>query len=52
MHAVSAERSLSTAITMKTASKLKGRALAQTASVHLDANTITAPGDSECPHVQ
>jgi hypothetical protein len=41
-----------TAITMKTASTLKGRALAQTAGVQLDANTITAPTDGSCPHVQ
>jgi hypothetical protein len=41
-----------TAITMKTASSLNGRALAQTAGVHLDANTVTAPSDAECPHVQ
>jgi hypothetical protein len=41
-----------TAITMKTASSLRGRALAQTAGVHLDANTITAPSDADCPHVQ
>jgi hypothetical protein len=41
-----------TAITMKTASTLNGRALAQTAGVHLDANTVTAPSDAECPHPQ
>jgi len=41
-----------TAITMKTASTLNGRALAQTAGVQLDANTITAPSDSDCPHTQ
>jgi hypothetical protein len=41
-----------TAITMKTASTLNGRALAQTAGVHLDANTLTTPSDGECPHVQ
>jgi hypothetical protein len=41
-----------TAITMKTASTLNGRALAQTAGVQLDANTITAPSDGDCPHVQ
>jgi hypothetical protein len=41
-----------TAITMKTGSRLNGRALAQTAGVQLDANTITAPSDAECPHVQ
>jgi len=41
-----------TAITMKTASTLHGRALAQTAGVQLDANTVTAPSDSDCPHVQ
>jgi hypothetical protein len=40
------------AITMKTASTLNGRALAQTEGVQLDANTITAPTDAECPHVQ
>ena len=34
-----------TAITMSTASTLTGRALAQTAGVHLDANSITAPSD-------
>jgi hypothetical protein len=41
-----------TAITMQTASTLNGRALAQTAGVQLDANTITAPTDAECPHAQ
>lgn len=41
-----------TEITMKTASTLNGRALAQTAGVQLDANTITAPTDGSCPHVQ
>ena len=41
-----------TAITMQTASTLNGRALAQTAGVQLDANTITAPSDAECPHEQ
>jgi hypothetical protein len=41
-----------TAITMKTASTLNGRALAQTAGVQLDANTLTAPTDSACPHTQ
>jgi hypothetical protein len=41
-----------TAITMKTASTLNGRALAQTAGVQLDANTITAPSDGDCPHLQ
>jgi hypothetical protein len=41
-----------TAITMKTGSSLNGRALAQTAGVQLDANTITAPTDAECPHPQ
>ncbi len=39
-----------TAITMKTASTLGGRALAQTAGVQLDANTITVP--TACSHVQ
>jgi Ice-binding-like len=41
-----------TAITMKTASTLNGRALAQTAGVQLDANTIDAPTDGQCPHMQ
>lgn len=47
-----------TAITMKSGSVLTGRALAQTAGVQLDANTITAPGDTEsestnvCSHEQ
>jgi hypothetical protein len=41
-----------TEITMKTASTLNGRALAQTAGVQLDANTVTAPTDGSCPHVQ
>ncbi len=41
-----------TAITMNTATTLDGRALAQTAGIHLDANTITTPSDAECPHVQ
>jgi hypothetical protein len=41
-----------TAITMNTASTLNGRALAQTAGVQLDANTVTAPSDGECPHLQ
>jgi hypothetical protein len=41
-----------TEITMKTASTLNGRALAQTAGVQLDANTITAPTDGSCPHGQ
>jgi hypothetical protein len=41
-----------TAITMKTASTLNGRALAQTAGVQLDANTVKAPTNAECPHVQ
>jgi Ice-binding-like len=40
------------AITMKTASTLDGRALAQTEGVQLDANTITVPTDGACPHVQ
>jgi hypothetical protein len=39
-----------TAITMKTGSTLVGRALAQTAGVAFDANTITIPSD--CSHVQ
>ncbi|HYQ41034.1 MAG TPA: ice-binding family protein [Polyangiaceae bacterium] len=39
-----------TAITMKTGSTLVGRALAQTAAVALDANTITIPTD--CSHLQ
>ncbi|HEY3255601.1 MAG TPA: ice-binding family protein, partial [Polyangiaceae bacterium] len=39
-----------TAISMKTGSTLVGRALAQTAGVSLDANTITIP--SECSHQQ
>jgi hypothetical protein len=41
-----------TAITMKSASTLNGRALAQTAGVQLDANTLKAPSDADCPHVQ
>jgi hypothetical protein len=41
-----------TAITMSTASTLNGRALAQTAGIHLDANTITTSSDGACPHVQ
>jgi hypothetical protein len=41
-----------TAITMKTGSTLVGRALAQTAGVMLDANTITVPTDAACSHVQ
>jgi hypothetical protein len=41
-----------TAITMKTGSTLDGRALAQTAGVQLDANAITIPSDSDCPHLQ
>ncbi len=47
-----------TAITMKTGSTLVGRALAQTAGVMLDANTITIPTDAadglpgSCSHVQ
>lgn len=41
-----------TAITMKSASTLHGRALAQTAGVQLDANTVMAPTDSDCPHLQ
>jgi Ice-binding-like len=39
-----------TAITMKTGSILNGRALAQTAGIHLDANTITIP--TACTHVE
>jgi ice-binding like protein len=39
-----------TAVTMKTGSTLVGRALAQTASIVLDANTITIPSD--CSHLQ
>ena len=39
-----------TAIVMKTASTLNGRALAQTAGVMLDANTITIP--ASCTHIQ
>jgi hypothetical protein len=35
---------------MKTGSTLVGRALAQTASVVLDANTLTIPSD--CSHLQ
>jgi hypothetical protein len=44
-----------TAITMSSGSSLVGRALAQTAGVMLDANTITIPTDggaSGCSHVQ
>jgi hypothetical protein len=41
-----------TAITMNTAATLNGRALAQTAGVQLDANTVAAPSDSDCPHLQ
>ena len=47
-----------TAITMNTSSTLLGRALAQTAGVQLDANTITVPSDGliaapgVCTHVQ
>ena len=47
-----------TAITMKTGSTLVGRALAQTAGVMLDANTITIPTDAadglpgSCSHMQ
>jgi hypothetical protein len=46
-----------TAITMSSGSKLVGRALAQTAGVTLDANTITIPSDGEagtspCSHLQ
>jgi len=47
-----------TAITMNSGSTLNGRALAQTAGVMLDANTITVPSDlgsgevGACSHVQ
>jgi hypothetical protein len=41
-----------TAITMKTGSTLVGRALAQTAGVQLDANTVTIPSDADCTHAQ
>lgn len=41
-----------TAITMNTGSTLVGRALAQTAGVMLDANTITVPTDADCTHLQ
>jgi len=47
-----------TAITMKTGSTLTGRALAQTAGIMLDANTVTIPTDGlvgsaqVCTHVQ
>jgi hypothetical protein len=47
-----------TAITMSSASSLTGRALAQTAGVQLDANTITIPSNGlvgapgVCTHVQ
>jgi hypothetical protein len=41
-----------TAITMKSGSTLVGRALAQTAAVVLDANTITIPSDETCSHLQ
>ena len=39
-----------TAITMKSGSTLNGRALAQTAGVQLDANSVTIP--AACTHVQ
>jgi len=39
-----------TAITMNTGSTLNGRALAQTAGIQLDANTITIP--ATCTHLQ
>lgn len=39
-----------TAITLKSGSTLNGRALAQTAGVQLDANTVTIP--TSCTHVQ
>jgi hypothetical protein len=39
-----------TAITMSSGANLNGRALAQTAGVQLDANTITIP--ASCTHVQ
>jgi ice-binding like protein len=38
------------ALTMNTGATLTGRALAQTAGVHLDANTVTIP--SACTHAQ
>jgi hypothetical protein len=41
-----------TAITMQTGSTLTGRALAQTAGVQLDANTITVPSSASCTHPQ
>jgi hypothetical protein len=47
-----------TAITMNTGSTLTGRALAQTAGIMLDANTITVPTDGStgapgvCTHLQ
>jgi hypothetical protein len=41
-----------TAITMKSGSTLGGRALAQTAAVVLDANTITIPSAETCSHLQ
>ncbi len=41
-----------TAVTMKTGSTLDGRALAQTAGMQLDANTIRIPTDTDCPHLQ
>jgi hypothetical protein len=47
-----------TAITMNTGSTLVGRALAQTAGVHFDANTVTVPSDglvgsaAVCTHLQ
>lgn len=41
-----------TAIVMKSGSTLDGRALAQTAGVMLDANTITIPISGSCSHVE
>jgi hypothetical protein len=41
-----------TAITMQTGSTLNGRALAQTAGVQLDANTIEIPTAANCSHLQ
>ena len=41
-----------TAITMKSGSSLVGRALAQTAEITLDANTIDVPNAAACSHQQ
>ncbi len=41
-----------TAITLKSGSSLTGRALAQTAGVQLDANSVTIPSAADCSHVQ